>query len=187
MRLLSVNIGSLRPIANAKASGVTGIYKTPADGPVDVGLLGLPGDAIADVKHHGGVDQAIYAYGQPDYDWWAAELGRPLPPGTFGENLTIDGLESARLVVGDRLHFDEVILEVTAPRIPCATLAARMDDPAFVRRIRAAERPGVYCSACWRCSATTTTTCGTRPGCAAIWPRRSPFATARIWRASWPS
>ena len=145
MRLLSVNVGSLRPIANAKASGVTGIFKTPADGPVDVGLLGLAGDAIADAKHHGGVDQAVYVYGQPDYDWWAAELGRPLPPGAFGENLTIDGLESARLVVGDRLHLAEVILEVTAPRIPCATLAARMDDPAFIRRFRQAERPGVYC------------------------------------------
>jgi len=88
MHILSVNIGQRTPIANAKASGITGIYKNPANRPVMVTSLGLAGDFIADTKHHGGVDQAVYVYGTDDYDWWAAELGRPLAPGTFGENLT---------------------------------------------------------------------------------------------------
>jgi len=145
MHILSVNVGQRTPIANAKASGITGIYKNPADGPVVVTPLGLDGDFIADTKHHGGIDQAVYVYGTADYDWWAAELGRPLAPGTFGENLTVAGLASGELAVGDRLRLGEVVLEVTAPRIPCATLAARMGDPAFVKRFRAAERPGAYC------------------------------------------
>jgi len=145
MHILSVNVGQRAPITNAKASGITGIYKNPADGPVVVTPLGLAGDFIADAKHHGGVDQAVYVYGTADYDWWAAELGRPLAPGTFGENLTVAGLASGELAVGDRLHLAEVVLEVTMPRIPCATLAARMGDPKFVKRFRAAERPGVYC------------------------------------------
>lgn len=145
MRLLSINIGQMTPMPGVKETGQTGIFKTPAAGPVRVTSLGLEGDAIADVRHHGGPDQAVYVYGAPDYDWWAAELGQPLAPGTFGENLTIDGLESARLSVGDRLHLAEVVLEVTSPRIPCATLAARMGDPTFVKRFRQAERPGVYC------------------------------------------
>ena len=145
MRVLSVNTGRATAIENAKSSGLTGIFKTPAAGPVAVTTLGLDGDAICDTENHGGVDQAVYVYGQPDYAWWAAELGRPLPPGTFGENLTVSDLESARLNVGDRLHLREVVLEVTAPRIPCVTLAARMGDPAFARRFRHAERPGVYC------------------------------------------
>jgi MOSC domain-containing protein YiiM len=145
MKVLSVNIGQMTPLPGVKKAGQTGIFKIPATGPVMVTALGLEGDAIADVRHHGGPDQAVYVYGTPDYDWWAAELGWPPAPGTFGENLTVDGLESARLSAGDRLHLAEVVLEVTSPRIPCATLAARMGEPTFVKRFRQAERPGVYC------------------------------------------
>lgn len=145
MKVISVNVGRARPIENAKKSGITGIYKLPAEGPVRIGALGLKDDAICDVKHHGGVDQAVYVYGQPDYAWWSAELGHELPPGTFGENLTIAGLESATLAIGDRLHMNEVTLEVTSPRIPCSTLTARMGDPTFAKRFRQGERPGVYC------------------------------------------
>lgn len=145
MQLVSVNLGRAEAIANAKASGKTGIFKREADGPVWVSKLGLQGDTICDTKNHGGVDQAVYVYGMPDYEWWSAALDRALAPGTFGENLTIAGLESARLFIGDRLRVGEVVLEITAPRIPCVTLAQRMGDPAFVKRFRAAERPGLYC------------------------------------------
>ncbi len=145
MQLISVNVGQEKTIANAKSSGKTGIHKKPVDFPVSIGPLGLDGDAIVDTKHHGGVDQAVYVYGAPDYEWWSAELGRELFPGTFGDNLTISSLESARMNIGDRLQIGSTLLEVTSPRIPCVTLAARMDDPKFVKRFRAAEKPGVYC------------------------------------------
>jgi MOSC domain-containing protein YiiM len=143
MHLLSVNIG--QPLLLPEAKGATGIFKQPTTGPVRLTRLGLAGDAVCDTKNHGGPDQAVYIYGAPDYAWWAAELGRELAPGTFGENLTVADLESAALNIGDRLQVGEALLEVTAPRIPCVTLAARMGDPAFVKRFRAAERPGVYC------------------------------------------
>jgi MOSC domain-containing protein YiiM len=145
MRLLSINIGAVRTIGNANVSGQTGIYKEPVIGPVQVTSLGLPGDAIISKRHHGGPDQALYVYGSTDYAWWSAELGREIAPGTFGENLTISDLESAPLAIGDRLHIGDVVLEVTAPRIPCGTFAARMGDPNFVARFRIAERPGAYC------------------------------------------
>jgi MOSC domain-containing protein YiiM len=145
MHLLSVNIGSVRTIGNANVSGQTGIYKLPVDRPVQVTADGLAHDTIVDTKNHGGPDQAVYVYGGADYAWWSAELRRELAPGTFGENLTISDLESAPLAIGDRLHIGGVILEVTAPRIPCWKLAQRMGDPGFVRRFRAAERPGAYC------------------------------------------
>ena len=145
MQLLSVNIGQARSIQNGKQTETTGIYKEPRSGPVFVTALGVTGDAICDVENHGGADQAIYVYGAPDYAWWSAELGWEVEPGTFGDNLTIAGLESARLNIGDMLHVGAVTLQVTAPRIPCSTLAARMGDPTFVKRFRAAERPGLYC------------------------------------------
>lgn len=144
MQLISVNIGHSRAM-KAKSVGHTGIFKLPSDGPVPITAEGLSGDVICDTESHGGVDQAVYVYGAPDYAWWSESLGQDLAPGTFGENLTITELESARLNIGDRLHIGSVILEVTAPRIPCVTLATRMGDPAFPKRFRAAERPGLYC------------------------------------------
>jgi MOSC domain-containing protein YiiM len=143
MQLISVNVGKPLPI-KAK-SGVTGIYKLPQSGPVQIGWLGLEGDAICDTENHGGRDQAVYVYGTTDYDWWSKELGRTLEPGTFGENLTISELESTRFAAGDQLRVGAVLLEVTFPRVPCVTLATRMGDPKFVKRFRYAERPGLYC------------------------------------------
>ena len=145
MELVNVNIGQERSMPNAKPLGKTGIYKIPASGPVQITRSGITGDVICDAKHHGGADQAIYVYGEPDYQWWSATLGWEISPGTFGENLTIRGLESARLCIGDLLHAGGVTLQVTSPRMPYVTLAARMGDPAFSERFRQAERPGLYC------------------------------------------
>lgn len=145
MYLLSVNVGREQPIENAGKSGKTGIFKRPISTAVEVTPEGVAGDSISDTENHGGVDQAVYVFGEPDYAWWSEELGLDLQPGTFGENLTVSGLESVGACIGDRLHAGPVVLEVTAPRIPCATLAARMEDPLFVKRFRRAERPGLYC------------------------------------------
>lgn len=145
MQLISINRGEERAIANAQKSGKTGIYKLPVSGPVQIDPLGIPQDAICDTANHGGFDQALYIYGQPDYAWWSTQLGQPLMPGTFGENLTISDFESAAFSLGDCLQIGSVLLQVTSPRIPCSTLAARMGDPTFVKRFRAAERPGLYC------------------------------------------
>ena len=145
MDLLSVNIGKRRTHTKGAALETTGIYKLPVDGPVRLDVEGIEEDSICDTKDHGGPDQAVYVYGQADYEWWERELGRPLAPGTFGENLTISDLESADVRIGDRLHVGGAVLEVTAARIPCSTLAARMRDGGFVKRFRSAERPGFYC------------------------------------------
>jgi len=144
MHLISVNLGKEQPIQNNKL-GMSGIFKHSVQGDVTITPLGLVDDAVIDTKHHGGPDQAVYAYFGPDYAWWSSELGYELEPGTFGDNLTISDLESAELFIGDQIHVGAVTIEVTSPRIPCSTLAARMGDPMFVKRFRAAERPGVYC------------------------------------------
>ena len=143
MRVISVNIAQARIITGAESAGPSGIFKDPVDKPVAVTAAGLKGDAICHTQHHGGTDQAVYAYGSLDYDWWWSELGRPIEPGTFGENLTISDMDS-NLNVGDRLHIGGVILEATAPRIPCGNFAARMGDKGFAKAFRFAARPGVY-------------------------------------------
>ncbi len=145
MKLISVNIGKERLMDNGRPGETSGIFKTPVDRPVEVTSLGLKDDIIVDHKHHGGPDQAVYVYGGTDYAWWSKELGRDLAPGTFGDNLTISDLESAPCSIGDCLSIGAVVLQITAPRIPCGTLAARMGDPDFIERFRQAGRPGLYC------------------------------------------
>lgn len=145
MHITSVNLGQPRRLTGPSFDGETGIFKSPVTGTVDVGELGLAGDAVLNATHHGGPDQAVYVYRQEDYDWWTKELGSTVAPGTFGDNLTLQGLPEPGLIIGSRLKFDGVVLEATAPRIPCNTLAQRMSNPSFVRRFMHAERPGIYC------------------------------------------
>ena len=145
MRLIGVNLGQERILQRRDHIERTGIFKVPTQGSVKLTKLGLEGDVIVSKKHHGGPDQAVYVYGGADYQWWSEELGEEILPGTFGDNLTISDLESAEFNVGDYIHIGEVILQVTAPRIPCGTFAACMEDPQWVKRFRYAERPGFYC------------------------------------------
>uniref|UniRef100_A0A7C1NUC7 MOSC domain-containing protein n=1 Tax=Agrobacterium albertimagni TaxID=147266 RepID=A0A7C1NUC7_9HYPH len=142
MKILAVCLGRPEILPGKKYK--TGINKLAIQGPVMVDAEGLVGDAILNRKHHGGVDQAVYIEFSIDLDWWQAELGRDLPYGTFGENVVIEGLESAMLAAGDRLTIGEVLLEVTSARIPCATFAAKMGEPTFVKRYTRAARPGAY-------------------------------------------
>lgn len=144
VQVTSLNLGAERLLAHGDERAPSGIDKRPVAGPVEVTPLGFAGDVVADERYHGGPDQAVYAYGVPDYDWWEAELGTRPEPGSFGENLVLEGLVSAELRIGDRLRFDEVVLQVTAPRIPCWKLGVRMNDPKFPKRFRASERPGAY-------------------------------------------
>jgi MOSC domain-containing protein YiiM len=144
MNVLSVNVGRLKELPGR--SKPTAIDKKPVDAPVRVTKDGLAGDMVGDKRHHGGPDQAVYVYGQPDYDWWETQLDRKLRPGMFGDNLTVSDFLSSSAHVGDRFHIGaDVVLEVTAARIPCGTFAKRMEDPDFVDAFRAAERPGAYC------------------------------------------
>ncbi len=143
MRVTSVNVGREETIDHGSRRFTTGIRKRPVDGPVYIGSDAVAGDTIADKKHHGGADQVVYAYSMDDYEWWSARLDRELAPGTFGDNLTIEGLPSD-MNVGDRLLIGDVLLEATAPRIPCSTLAAQMQDSGFGMAFRKAERPGIY-------------------------------------------
>lgn len=152
MRVISVNVG--QPRANPRDPAVlTGIDKRPVSGPVMVaapgpkgsGAVGLAGDRAYDVKHHGGPDQAVYAYAREDLDGWQAEIGRPLPSGSFGENLTTEGIDVNGALIGERWRVGpEVILEVCCPRIPCRTFQGWLGLAGWIKRFTEAARPGAY-------------------------------------------
>jgi MOSC domain-containing protein YiiM len=125
--------------------GVTAIDKRPVAKPLRVRKLGLHGDVQADRKWHGGEDQAVYAYAQEDADWFAADLGREVPPGLFGENLRTRGIDVSGAVVGERWRVGEkVLLEVTSPRNPCGTFERRMGLKGWQVRFTERGAPGTY-------------------------------------------
>ena len=152
MRLISVNVGKLRPNP-WKPVAMTGIDKRPVDepvlvtapGPKGTGEVGLAGDRVCDVKHHGGPDQAVYAYAREDLDRWAAELEAPLGNGMFGENLTTAGLDVSGALIGERWRVGgDLLLEACCPRIPCGTFQGWLARRDWIKRFTAAARPGAY-------------------------------------------
>lgn len=145
MQVVSVNIATKSRITAGNKEMETGIFKQPGDGPITIGELGLEGDCIVDTNVHGGADQAVYLYSMADYQWWSESLGREFEPGSFGENLTLSSFPEQPLRIGDRLRINgNVHLEITAPRVPCLKLAAKMNDSGFVKKFIAAVRPGAY-------------------------------------------
>ncbi len=124
----------------------TAIDKRPVDGCRAVRALGVEGDLQYDAKHHGGRDQAVYAYAREDLDWWAGELGRDLRDGKFGENLTTSGLDVTGAVIGEtwQIGSDGLVLQVTAPRIPCLTFKGWMGEQRWVKRFAAHGASGAY-------------------------------------------
>lgn len=143
-RLVSVNVGQPRTVEWFGRQVTTGIWKAPVDGAVMARGVNIDGDGQADHRVHGGYDKAIYAYAHEDYQWWSAQLGHALAPGTFGENLTTDGVDLANTVVGERWRVGTAVLEVSEPRLPCFKLGIRMGDSAFVEIFDDAARFGTY-------------------------------------------
>ena len=143
-RVVSVNVGRPRTVEWHGRKVRTAIFKEPVDGPVLASEVNLGGDDQADRRVHGGPDKSVYAYAAADYDWWSSQLAEPLGPGTFGENLTTDGIDLGQSSIGDRWHVGEAVFEVAQPREPCFKLGIRMGDADFVGRFEEARRPGAY-------------------------------------------
>ncbi|MFD7292789.1 MOSC domain-containing protein [Streptomyces sp. NPDC059897] len=154
MKLLSLNLGRPKTVDYTdQPEGVTGIDKRPVTGPVRVaapgtkgtGASGLAGDAVCDLRHHGGDHQAVYAYAREDLDAWSKELGRPLAGGAFGENLTTEGVDVSGAKIGERWRIGaELVLEVTSGRIPCRTFQGHLGERGWVKRFTQEGAPGAY-------------------------------------------
>ena len=140
----SVNVATPREVEFEGYLVTTSIWKEPVKSRVQVHGVNLDGDDQADRSVHGGPDKAVYAYAAEDTEWWEEELGRPLGPGTFGENLTVRGVPVSEAVIGERWALGTALLEVAQPRFPCFKLGLKMGDPRFPKRFAAAGRPGAY-------------------------------------------
>ncbi len=143
-RIISVNTGAIADLVIGGRPDRSAIDKRPAAGPVRAGRLGLSGDEHGDTENHGGPEQAVYAYAREDLDWWTEQLGRELPSGAFGENVTTAGIDVSAALIGETWRMGQVVVQVTSPRIPCETFKAWTGEDHWVRRFAVAGRPGAY-------------------------------------------
>jgi MOSC domain-containing protein YiiM len=142
--LLSVNVGPVREVRRDGEAVRTAIWKSPVNGPVALRGVNVAGDDQADRKVHGGPDKAVYAYATEDYDFWAATEKFAIHPALFGENLTVQRLDLAAAVIGERWRIGTTLLEVAQPRLPCFKLGLCVGDPEFPKRFQSSLRTGAY-------------------------------------------
>ncbi len=145
MKVLSVNVThSVHTGEWTGSEGKTGIDKRAVEGPVTFANEEVTGDVIVDRNHHGGFDQAVYAYSREDADWWQKQLGITIDNGRFGENLTTSGIDVNQALVGERWKIGSTILEVSQPRIPCRVFAGFWQRPTLIKEFMESGKPGTY-------------------------------------------
>jgi MOSC domain-containing protein YiiM len=145
MKVLSINVAMPR-VANIHGKEVeTGIFKTPVAGPVVVGELNLAGDGQADLSVHGGPDKAVYVYSWDHILHWKQALRRDdLGPGSFGENLTVEGMGEDEVAIDDEFAIGTARFVVTQPRLPCFKLALALETPSIPKTFLESGRTGYY-------------------------------------------
>jgi MOSC domain-containing protein YiiM len=145
MKLMSLNVGLPRDVEWRGETVRTSIFKAPVTGRVRVRAENIDGDRQSDLSVHGGIDKAVYAYPSEHYALWRRELGlAELPWGSFGENLTTEGITEDRICIGDRIRCGSAELAVTQPRQPCFKLGLRFGRPDIVKRFQRSGRSGFY-------------------------------------------
>jgi len=144
-KVRSINIAATSQAQSWSGSGNrTGINKQSVQGLIHFGPEGVVGDTVVDRKHHGGYDKAVYAYAYEDALWWAEKIGRDMPAGSFGENLTTEGIDVTHAVIGERWQIGDLLLEVAEPRIPCSVFSGFWDRPTLIKEFTEANRSGAY-------------------------------------------
>jgi MOSC domain-containing protein YiiM len=147
MKVISVNVGTPKPVLVRDGTVMTSIFKSPVEGRVAVLRHNLAGDRQADLTVHGGPYKAVYCYPQEHYGYWKEQLPEmELVPGMFGENLTTQGISEGKAYIGDQFRVGSAVLQVTQPRMPCFKLGIRFGRPDMVKRFWRSGLSGIYFS-----------------------------------------
>lgn len=149
-RVLSTNVAAPQPDP-AGADRVSGIDKKPCagisvftPGPNYGDGSGVRGDVVGDSKHHGGAQKAVYAMAREELDFWESELGKPLPDGAFGDNLTTVGVDWASVIINQQVFVGSAVLEVSVARQPCRTFGAWLEQKGWMKTFTQRAQPGCY-------------------------------------------
>ncbi|HET9773614.1 MAG TPA: MOSC domain-containing protein [Nitrososphaeraceae archaeon] len=145
MRVISVNVGLPIKVNFGKEIVTTAIFKNPIKHRIKLYKLNLEGDKQADLTVHGGIDKAVYSYPSEHYKFWKKEIKDfEYSWGTFGENLTTEGLLEDLVNIGDQFRIGSAKVVATQPRMPCYKLAVRFGRMDIIRRFMESERSGIY-------------------------------------------
>jgi len=145
MKVISINVALPRAVSVHGKEIETGIFKIPVSGPIVAGNLNLQGDGQADLSVHGGPDKAVYLYSWDHILHWKKALQRDdLGPGSFGENLTVEGLGEKEVAIGDEFAIGTARFVVTQPRLPCFKLALALETPSITKTFLESGRTGFY-------------------------------------------
>jgi MOSC domain-containing protein YiiM len=144
MIIQTLNIGlPKKELFNGKEF-ITGMCKKPVSIPLVLTAQGFEGDGVGDLKHHGGSDKAVCVYAIDYYKYWEKILGRKMPDAAFGENLSVTELKEDNICIGDIYRAGMATVQVSQPRQPCSTLAARYGREDFVKLVVDSSRTGFY-------------------------------------------
>jgi MOSC domain-containing protein YiiM len=143
VRIVALFIGKPRPVTVAGATFRSGGAKTAVASAI-LRLDGFDGDGPANLKHHGGRDRTACVYPLEHYAWWKAAHGYELGPGSFAENLSVEGALEDALCIGDVVRVGEALVQVSLPRDPCGTLDRLTGIPGLGTMARAAGRCGFH-------------------------------------------
>ncbi len=140
----SLNIGFPKKEIFHGREVTTGICKRPVSEALSLKKSGFEGDGVADLKHHGGSDKAVCVYSMDHYSYWKNILGTELSPAAFGENLTVSSLSEDDVCIGDIFRLGTALVQISQPRQPCKTLAARYGRSDMVKLVVDCGYTGFY-------------------------------------------
>jgi len=144
MIIISLNIGLPKQERFHGKDFMTGMCKKPVAGPLLLTKLGFEGDGVGDPNHHGGSDKAVCVYSRDHYAYWKSVLGIEMPGAAFGENLSVSGMVEKDVCIGDSFRIGTAVVQVSQPRQPCGTLAARYGRNDLVKLVANSGRTGFY-------------------------------------------
>jgi len=144
MHIHSLNIGLPKDFLYEGRMVSTGIFKYPTDDILSVKNTQIDGDGQADLKNHGGVNKAVYAYPLEHYDYWHQLLGTEPETGAFGENLTTQGLLETGVHIGDQFAIGTTVMMAVQPRMPCYKLNIRFNNDSILKSFLHARKFGIY-------------------------------------------
>ncbi len=120
------------------------IHKVPVSGSVNATSTGFDGDQQADLRVHGGIDKAVLVYSSDHFPFWSARVGREIVAGSFGENLTVSGIDETTVCIGDQFLIGTALMEISQPRQPCFKLSAFWKENQMIKWVRETGFTGWY-------------------------------------------
>lgn len=139
--VVHVQVGQLEERTETDGSTwTTAIYKKSVTTPIEVTKNGLVGDEHTGVGYD--VDRAVCCQSLAHYRFWRSYFRRDFPPGTFGENIILDGFLDEDVCIGDVIRCGTALMQVTQSRTPCYKQAKKIGEPNFVKLIEQTQRRG---------------------------------------------